>query len=90
MAFKSNSPVHRIKIWPLSAAIWEQKTNSGETFYNFTLQRSYKDDQGEYQASQSFNRDDALALAKICDACHTWIISTEEKAREQSNQGARR
>jgi hypothetical protein len=77
-----SKPVHRIKIWPLSAAIWEQKTNDGkETFYNVTLQRSYKDSAGEYQASPSFNRDDLLALAKICDAAHTWIITTEEQAR---------
>ena len=65
-------PVHKITLYPVSAAIWR---NSGErgVFYNATFQRTYKDKAGKYQSSDSFNASDLLLLAKVADLAHTEI-----------------
>ena len=43
----ATKPVHKIKLWPLTAAIWKQSGTNGD-FYNVTIQRTYKDKDGEW------------------------------------------
>ena len=69
---KGNPPIARIRRGRLSAAIWQQTTEKGN-FYSFTLERSYKNDAGEYQSSSSFALSDALLLAKISNLADTKI-----------------
>ena len=65
---KSNGtpPVDHVRLGRISAAIWRQ-TNDKGTFYNFTLERSYKDDAGNYHSTSSFSLQDALLVAKVAD-----------------------
>ena len=59
-------PVERIRRGRIQAAIWRQTSDKG-TFYNFTLERSYKDNAGQYQSTSSFSLQDALLVAKVAD-----------------------
>ena len=62
----SNQPVHRLRIGSISAAIFENKTQDGKTFYNAQFDRSYRD--GEtWKHTTSYGRDDLLILAKLAD-----------------------
>lgn len=69
----NNAPIATIRTGRISAAIWQQTTENGRTFFNFTLQRTYKDSDGEYQSSTSFALSDALLVAKVCDRADTKI-----------------
>ena len=69
----NNKPIERIRMGRLSAAIWRQISDEGNQFYNFTVQRSYKNDQGDYQSTESFGLSDALVLAKLADRADTKI-----------------
>jgi hypothetical protein len=71
-----SQPVGKITIWPASCAIWK----NGE-FYSVTFAKSYKDGE-EYKNSSSFDRDNLLALAKLADQAHSWILRQEQKDRE--------
>ena len=66
-------PVDRIRIGRITAAIWRQTTEDGKQFYNFTLQRTYKDNDGNYQSSPNFALSDALIVAKVADRADTKI-----------------
>ncbi len=69
----SKKPASKVTLYPVSAAIWRNETQKGEAFYSATFERSYKDKDGKYQSSDSFNGSDLLLLAKVADMAHTEI-----------------
>lgn len=77
----SNQPIHRLRIGNIGAAIFENTTQEGKTFYNAQFDRSYRDSEN-WKHTQSYGRDDLLVLAKLADQVHTWIVD-----RQQSNSG---
>ena len=82
----SNQPVHRLRIGSISAAIFENKTQDGKTFYNAQFDRSYRD--GEtWKHTTSYGRDDLLILAKLADQVHSWIVDKQQaSSSEESSQ----
>lgn len=65
-------PVQEFRIGLLKAAVWANQTNDGVR-HNVTFLRSYKD--GEvWKTSNAFGRDDLLAVAKLADQAHSWIV----------------
>ncbi len=42
--------------------------------HNVTIQRLYTDEEGHWQTSTSFGRDDLPLVAKVADLAHTWIF----------------
>ena len=77
----SKKPAAKVQMYPVSAAIWR---NTGKTgvFYSATFERSYKDESGKYQSSDSFPPADLLLLAKVADAAHTEILKLRANDRE--------
>jgi len=75
-----DKPTHEVRIGALKAAIWKNDTSNGVR-YNTTFSRLYKDkDDDQWKSTDSFGRDDLLALAKVADVAHTWIFAqTQEK-----------
>jgi hypothetical protein len=64
-------PTHQILIGSIKAAIWKNTTEKGDQF-NVTVSRIYKD--GEvWKSTNSFGKDDLLALAKVADKAHDWV-----------------
>ncbi len=72
-------PVHEIRFGQVRAAIWENQTEKGIR-HNVTVSRSYKVGD-QWKDSSSFSRDDLLLLAKMIDACHTWILAQPTKSQ---------
>ena len=77
----NNKPVHRIRIGSISAAIFENRTEEGASFYNAQFQRGYRTADG-WRNTRSFGRDDLLALAKLADQTHSWI---QEQIQSRNN-----
>ena len=50
-----------------------RQRNAGETFYNVTFERRYRDDANKWQSSSSFGMSDLLLLAKVADLAHSEI-----------------
>ena len=76
-------PVHEIRFGRIKAAVWENESQNG-TRHNVTLQRLYVDDEGQWQSSVSFGRDDLPLVAKVVDLAHSWIY---EHGQENRGQG---
>ncbi|TWT35192.1 hypothetical protein KOR34_00800 [Posidoniimonas corsicana] len=83
-----NAPVDRVRLGRISAAIWKQTAGDGKTFYNFTIERSYKDEAGNYQSAASFSLGDALVVAKLANLVDTRIrkLMDAEYAASRSDE----
>lgn len=66
-----NRPVHEERLGFVKASIWEN-INNEVTRHSVTLQKFYKDGD-QWKSTESFGRDDLLALAKVVDRAHSWI-----------------
>ena len=73
MSDNGKKPAAKVTLYPVSAAIWRNASGTGEVFYSATFERSYKDPEGKYKSSDSFNSDHLLLLAKVADLAHTEI-----------------
>lgn len=69
----SKKPAAKVTLYPVSAAIWRNQNEKG-TFYSVTFERSYKNADGNWQRSDSFNATDLLLLAKVADQAHSKIV----------------
>ena len=78
----NNKPVHKIRIGNITASIWANEGQKG-TFYNVTINRSYKDGD-QWKDTNSLNRDDLLVVAKLSDQAHTWVCEQEQADRQQA------
>lgn len=76
-------PVHEIRFGRIKAAVWENESQNG-TRHNVTLQRLYVDDDGQWQSSTSFGRDDLPLVAKVVDLAHSWIYQHGQENRSQA------
>ena len=43
-------------MYPITAAIWRNENAEGRGFYSVTVQRSYKDAEGNWKSSDSLQR----------------------------------
>ena len=69
-----DKPAHEVRIGAIKAAIWKNDTANGVR-YNVTFSRIYKDkEDGQWKSTDSFGRDDLLALGKVADLAHSWIF----------------
>jgi hypothetical protein len=77
-------PVAVIRVDDCSASIWAREVmvqGQPKTFYSVTLERSYKDRDGAWKYTRSFDQD---SLGKIVSLCQ----QAEEKIRGLTEQGA--
>jgi len=61
-------PVAKFRAGPVSSAVWKDEVQMPRgvvTIYRVTIQRRYKDKNGEWRNSSSFNRNE-IPLAMLC------------------------
>ncbi|MEN1706032.1 MAG: hypothetical protein AAGJ54_11040 [Planctomycetota bacterium] len=75
-------PVEKLQFGPVQAAIWMHVNDDGYARYGVTFERRYVDPEtGEWKSSDSYNRDEALLLAKIADLANSRIFELQESER---------
>lgn len=86
----SQKSAHKNRIGVLQSTIWRNKSEKG-TRYSVVPSRSYKEGDDEWRETDDLGRDGLLAMSKLLDQAHTWIIQQEQadsKARKESEQRA--
>ena len=68
-----NPPAAKVRVGLITASIWENKTEKG-IFHNVTFERRYRDAEGNWKSSHSYNAEDLLSLAKAADLAYTKIV----------------
>ena len=85
-----SKPAHKIRIGVLQVTIWRNRGEKG-TWYSVIPSRSYKQGEETWKETDSLDFDDLLAMAKLLDLAHTWIMHQQQadtKARKESQQAA--
>jgi hypothetical protein len=65
-------PVAKLRLGLINASIWERATDNGK-FHSVTFERRYRDANGEWHSTHSYDTSDLLSLAKLADQAHTEI-----------------
>lgn len=73
---ESKPPVAKLRIGLITASIWERASDNGN-FYTVTFERRYRDSEGNWNSSHSYDPQDLLVLAKLADLAHTKIIEEQ-------------
>lgn len=80
----------------LKAKIWTKDSEKGP-YHNITLSRTYKDQDGNYQESNSFNHNDLLAVSELARDAYNrvkdlkrehWQSRQQEQPRNEACQAA--
>jgi len=79
----THQPVDRVRIGSITATIWKNPTPKGAR-YNTTLQRAYRDKEGNWDNTDSFRRDDLLVLAKVANEAHSRIHELLKEDRQKN------
>jgi hypothetical protein len=66
-------PTHEIRLGAIRATIWANETASGDRWHVVTTSRSYKDDQGQWQAVHSYAKHHLSDLVNAIEAAKQWI-----------------
>jgi hypothetical protein len=75
-----SKPAAEVRLGNIRAAIWKNEGKNG-VWFTVTVDRSYRDDEDEFRSSNSFGRDDLLAVAKVVDLAHTRIFELQRDER---------
>jgi hypothetical protein len=66
-------PVAKVRVGLITGSIWERDSENG-TFYAVSFERRYRDGEGTWKSSHSYDTSDLLALAKAADLAHNKIL----------------
>ncbi len=76
-------PVAKLRVGLINASVWERTTENG-TFHSVTFERRYRDANGDWHSTQSFDKSNLLMLAKLADQADTEIARLTAATREQA------
>jgi len=65
----------------IRAKLW-RNTNKNGAWFNVTITRVYKDDEDEFQESDSFSRDDLLPVAYAAQKAFEYILNQTEETEQ--------
>lgn len=69
---EKKKPAHEIKLGRIRATIWPNQTADGDVWFNVTVSRLFKDENG-WRDADSFRRDDLPIVSKVMDMAYDWI-----------------
>ncbi|KAA1258577.1 hypothetical protein LF1_10990 [Rubripirellula obstinata] len=75
---ENNQPVKKFRLRGISASVFENKTEKGQTFFKVTVSRSYKDGKG-FKSTNTFSRDDLPMLSEVTTAAWREILKRESE-----------
>ena len=85
----ANKPVARVSLYPVTGSIWRNQNPKG-IFFSVSFERTFKDNDGKFQSSSTFNASDLLLVSKVADLCDTKIreLRAAERQSEQPDEEA--
>ena len=82
-----SQPAHKIRSGVLQVTIWRNTSDKG-TYYSVVPTRGYKQDDDSWKETDSLGFDDLLAMAKLFDLAHTWIMHQQMADRKAKKDAA--
>ena len=79
----STPPASTLRDGNLKASIWQNEGERG-TYYSTTFSKTYKDEQGQFQETQSFSQNDLLRISELARQAHHEASVLRQVERSQS------
>jgi hypothetical protein len=73
----------------LSVAVWKHKVESAADHYSIRMDRTYKNEAGEYESTPYLREGDVLRAQKLLGQVDDWIEQDRAKNRGQQAAAAR-
>ena len=86
-AAKANAPVFTMRRKGVSVSVFENHTEKDGrdiTFFKTTIQRTYKDDAGEFKTTNSYSLADLFVLDILSGEAKKWILEAESKQNKDA------
>jgi hypothetical protein len=80
-----SKPTHEIRLGRIRAAIWANRTDRQDVWFNVTVSRLYKDGE-QWKDTTTFGRDDLPIVAKVADMAYAWIWGRDAVSSQGTDQ----
>jgi len=85
-SLSKKGPVYKQKSHGIEVAVWARTTEDGKKFYSVSATRSYRDKDGKWQNSNSFNMEDRDLLMDYMDRAFKFAQDCVHADREKRRQ----
>ena len=75
----NNQPFDTIRIGRIKATIWENENDQGGIFHSVTLVRNYRDENNQWQETNSFSVDDMPRIRMATDRAFDSIYARQQE-----------
>jgi hypothetical protein len=82
-----SKPAHKIRSGVLQVTIWRNTGDKGN-YYSVVPARGYKVGDDSWKETDSMGFDDLLAMAKLFDLAHTWIMHQQQADQKAKKDAA--
>jgi hypothetical protein len=82
-----SQPAHKIRSGALQVTIW-RNIGDNRNWYSVVPARSYKQGDETWKETDSLNFDDLLAMSKLLDLAHTWILHQQQADQKAKKNAA--
>jgi hypothetical protein len=79
-------PVYKQKSHGIEVAVWKRENDEGKAFYSVSATRSYKDNEGKWKTTSSFNLEDRDLLMDYLDRTFKFAQDCVDADREKRRQ----
>lgn len=86
---KSNKPIKTFRLGSCSLSIWEKEIKGKfgkQTLYNFSMQRSYKDDHNQWQHTTNFSISDIKAIEWLLNEAYNWVALQKQSSKDSEDE----
>jgi len=64
-------PIVKVRAGKISISVWANTQESGEVFKSCTIQKSFKDKEGNWKQTNFYNKSDLLEIAFACQEAYS-------------------
>jgi hypothetical protein len=76
-----SAPEHKVHYGRVDVAVWRRQADDGRAWYSFTVSRSYKDRDDQWQRTASLDEEDLLPAARALERAYDWAQEQRQAAR---------
>lgn len=77
-------PVKKFNLGSVECTVWEKSTQDGKIFYQYSFSKKYKNAEGQWRNTSSFNKSDLAVLSSLAQR----VLFSEIKALDVKTQQA--
>lgn len=84
----NNKPIWKCEVGGVSASVWKNEISTAagdKTVERITIDRRYKDKDGQWQSASSFNTTDLPKLKLAIEKAYEWLVC-DRRAEDDGNR----